>query len=72
MSNYIPYKMLDAITFPCPMKPGMVGVTVALALSAQSAVHSRYLTVYFLQRTQKAHPMVHPKGRGVFSEFILT
>ena len=60
MSNYVPYKTLDAITFPCPMKPGMVGVTVALALSAQSAVHSRYLTV-FSSRNSEGTPHGSPE-----------
>ena len=46
-----------------PDGEGMVGVTVVLRLSAQSTVHSRYFTVYSLQR----------KGEVwcVFSEFLV-
>ena len=48
-----------------PDGDGIVGVTVDLRLSAQSTVHSRYLTMYSLQRTQRGHPTALPKGRGV-------
>ena len=38
-------------------------------LSPQSTVHSRYLTMYSLQRTQRGHPTARPKGRGVVCPF---
>ena len=42
-------------------------------LSAQSTVHSRYLTMYSLQRTQRGHPRLARKGEVwcVFSEFLV-
>ena len=52
-----------------PDGDGIVGVTVDLRLSAQSTVHSRYLAMYSLQRTQRGHPMALPKGRGVVCLF---
>ena len=45
-----------------PDGDGIVGVTVELRLSAQSTVHSRYLTMYSLQRTQRDTPRLFRKG----------
>ena len=50
---------------------GMVGVTVVLRLSAQSAVHSRYLVMFSLQRTQRGHPTAR-KGRSTLSKSLWT